>query len=612
VHTEQLRHVRKGCLERRRQDILSDGSRIEGSHKGWNSLQRTQPSGITILVALGHDFVLRRNVRIGYGGITRNSMQPDGTSTFLTSTHGSHHVGLVAAIATLHNEILNVKLVSNIKSLPELSDIHSNEAFGLTQSDHALTFGGMIDIKEELAEIEIDEVVPVTNSLSFDHDAAADLALQVTRPILEELHIDPSLLDQPWKAEARKSAELPVPLVPVLSSQPVESITTTKRKLELLIANEALESHLSPASELIESPVDVQTPPVKAPRPLVTKRARLGSDLDVAQSEATATLPPAHVASVASPRPPTGQLDHYFKTMARFPLTITPSNTLKPMSLHGVSAQPADTSLHATNSNDSLAMPFSTVDAMTTNPNTMAAATATATSSSATQMVCPQRAQRLTTASTEASLMLPRFCVDGLTRSQQLFSLTTSIDPRSLLIQGDGEFFLFMDMRAELKWISHEMTPRRWVEATAEYNKRMVTKRLGSGPSVVLKHPLALSRKLGELEPRLMSRILKADYKCKYYSGTGKNLLTGTRSSAKRNTEAFWKKHCEAISLVKPEVEAASKKVRLCHHLPVHPSRSRSPWRPKIGSQGTDLFPLPDDYVPWPGGLLAQPQEGVL
>ncbi|KAN0097092.1 hypothetical protein V8E55_001538 [Tylopilus felleus] len=39
VHKEQLNHVRKGCLERRRQDIPSDGSCIKGSHKGWNSLQ---------------------------------------------------------------------------------------------------------------------------------------------------------------------------------------------------------------------------------------------------------------------------------------------------------------------------------------------------------------------------------------------------------------------------------------------------------------------------------------------------------------------------------------------------------------------------------------------
>jgi hypothetical protein len=39
VHDEQLHHVRKGCLVRSWQDISTDGSRIEGSHKGWNSLQ---------------------------------------------------------------------------------------------------------------------------------------------------------------------------------------------------------------------------------------------------------------------------------------------------------------------------------------------------------------------------------------------------------------------------------------------------------------------------------------------------------------------------------------------------------------------------------------------
>ncbi|KAG2045391.1 hypothetical protein BDR06DRAFT_900708, partial [Suillus hirtellus] len=53
-----LKHVQKGCLERSDQDIWSDGSCVEGTHKGWNSLQRAQPSGIMMLSVLGHDFVL--------------------------------------------------------------------------------------------------------------------------------------------------------------------------------------------------------------------------------------------------------------------------------------------------------------------------------------------------------------------------------------------------------------------------------------------------------------------------------------------------------------------------------------------------------------------------
>jgi hypothetical protein len=37
---------------------------VKPDNKGWNSLQRVQPSSIAMFVALCHDFVLRRNVRI--------------------------------------------------------------------------------------------------------------------------------------------------------------------------------------------------------------------------------------------------------------------------------------------------------------------------------------------------------------------------------------------------------------------------------------------------------------------------------------------------------------------------------------------------------------------
>ncbi|KAI0658952.1 hypothetical protein C8Q70DRAFT_887671, partial [Cubamyces menziesii] len=64
AHLEQLEHIRKGCLARPRDNIRADGSRIEGSHKGWNGLQRSFASGVESLTALCHDFVLRRNIRI--------------------------------------------------------------------------------------------------------------------------------------------------------------------------------------------------------------------------------------------------------------------------------------------------------------------------------------------------------------------------------------------------------------------------------------------------------------------------------------------------------------------------------------------------------------------
>jgi hypothetical protein len=68
-----------------------------------------------------------------------------------------------------------------------------------------------------------------------------------------------------------------------------------------------------------------------------------------------------------------------------------------------------------------------------------------------------------------------------------------------------------MDMRAELEWVSYKMTPKAWVAATNEYNRRLVEKQ---GPNTVTKNPQALLRKLGEMEPKLMGRIIKQDYSC--------------------------------------------------------------------------------------------------
>jgi hypothetical protein len=97
------------------------------------------------------------------------------------------------------------------------------------------------------------------------------------------------------------------------------------------------------------------------------------------------------------------------------------------------------------------------------------------------------------------------------TRSQRLFSITTSIDPRSLSLQDSVEFYLFMDMHAEFKWLSYQMTSKCWALATEEYNCRLMKK---AGNSVVKKNPKALLHALGNIEPRLMNRIIKNDYKC--------------------------------------------------------------------------------------------------
>ncbi|KAJ6456223.1 hypothetical protein C8R47DRAFT_1203691 [Mycena vitilis] len=122
-----------------------------------------------------------------------------------------------------------------------------------------------------------------------------------------------------------------------------------------------------------------------------------------------------------------------------------------------------------------------------------------------------------------------------LTPSQQLFSKLTGINPRALKVGDGAEFYLLMNMRAEFQWKSFEMTPKRWVEATVEYNARLEAAAGKPGLEVVKKHPRALMEKLGEIEPKIIQRIANNNFK-----------------SAKGGT-AFWSRHCNAVSFVKME-----------------------------------------------------------
>ncbi|KAE9405193.1 hypothetical protein BT96DRAFT_1015845 [Gymnopus androsaceus JB14] len=149
THAEQMKHARKGCLSRTRQDIRSDGSRIEGSHKSWNGLQRSFASGIKVMTALGHDMILRRNVRLGINSPKNSTTLP---LAFLQSTNGSHHIRLRHFIAQTYNSLViqqNQRRARTgfppleISSQPQLTFAPTQEQFGLIKSEHALTFGGL-------------------------------------------------------------------------------------------------------------------------------------------------------------------------------------------------------------------------------------------------------------------------------------------------------------------------------------------------------------------------------------------------------------------------------------------------------------------------------------
>lgn len=129
--------------------MRTDGSRIEGSHAAWNRLSHGTPSSLETINARASDHVLRRNVRVE---LNSKEFPP---SAFIESTYGSHHLALTNKIAVTWNSILSkhAKKAVQAKFLPVLPSVDSGESFGIVESKHISTFGGMLEpIKEEPEE----------------------------------------------------------------------------------------------------------------------------------------------------------------------------------------------------------------------------------------------------------------------------------------------------------------------------------------------------------------------------------------------------------------------------------------------------------------------------
>ena len=103
-----------------------------------------------------------------------------------------------------------------------------------------------------------------------------------------------------------------------------------------------------------------------------------------------------------------------------------------------------------------------------------------------------------------------------LTRTQLVFSVATSIDPRMLRINGDTEFYLFMDMRAEFQWTSFAMSSQKWASATHIYNSRLEDAAKKKGVLAIKKNPHALMDKLAEIEQKISERMIKQHFNCKF------------------------------------------------------------------------------------------------
>ncbi len=136
-----------------------DGSRIEGSHKGWNSLQRAHSSGIEVYTGLAFDFFLRRNIRIGWSRV-ESGRRTINLYEFVESTFSSHHVQLVNHTANVFNSLLqeepaNLVSKNRLHAYPTLPLVKVHESMGLVESAHTQTFGGLIEAEAPATSSEI-------------------------------------------------------------------------------------------------------------------------------------------------------------------------------------------------------------------------------------------------------------------------------------------------------------------------------------------------------------------------------------------------------------------------------------------------------------------------
>ncbi|KAJ7668743.1 hypothetical protein DFH06DRAFT_1378734 [Mycena polygramma] len=399
-------HVRKGCLARPREDISSDGSRIEGSHKGWNSIQRSFASGLEMQTALGHDFVLRRNLRVATNGKAKSP------TPFTESTFGSHHISLVDHTASIWNDLLGGSRATSkspFRPLPRLPDIQSGEEFGLVNSPHTDSFGGLFTIKQE----PDDDGTEIIKEL--DPEAQDDL--------MRELKIDPAQLNIDPAQNVRPTHHM----IPPPTQTHVVSVSAASNLIEILDVDMNLTD-------------DVSSTSVEMPRGIKRK-----------------TSPDAGYpgTSVVHPESKKVRLEH--TEVSKIPDSLDQAG-LVDAALAGSKNVEVERSLYpifGATSRLSAAPQASPIPL----PATPAAAVLA--SASLEELTAPL-----------PKLKTPDG-FPKLTRSQQLFNASTGTDPRSLKIHQGQEFYLFMDMRREFGWKSYEMTSRTWVQSTAEYNTRL-------------------------------------------------------------------------------------------------------------------------------------------
>ncbi|KAI1781854.1 hypothetical protein LXA43DRAFT_907485 [Ganoderma leucocontextum] len=506
THGEQLEHVRKGCLARPREDVSTDGSRIEGTHKGWNALQRTHPSGVEVLTALAADHVLRHNIRVDH---TNANPYP-----FTMSTFGSHHIGLVDACGRLWNALLDLANrgqkhpPADLLPVPVLQPAASEEFFGLVKANSGVTsYHSFVTIKEEPDD-------SLVNLSAQDPEEA--------ERIVRSLGLDPSLLHKPLERDPGAS-----------ESTGATSTSAGRSAIAFVPAAETSEVMNVDAA----GPSD--PPPSQPSQPSADVLISIYLQGSPKKRQASTTLSRAHEADASDKQMRALQSDAP-SSSAPFASTATAStsSTLLP---------PGQTTT----------MMSAATGPGASTPSSPAAGPSSAGTSAASlvQRLPPFfsrcRLDAATPDPTTVPICLPIPLISGTTRSQILISIVTGLDSRSLKFpkNDSDEFYLFMELRAQYKWVTYNMSALGWVEAASIYNTALEKKK---GTCAVRKTPRALMEKLEEVEKTIHFRLKHKDFKSQSGSTT------------------FWERHCLAVDMLAPGKRGKGKgkqtrKPNTCH-----------------------------------------------
>ena len=119
------------------------------------------------------------------------------------SVYGSHHIQLANFTAHLWNSIIEQTPSTNLKPLPTLPAIQMKEAFGVINSAHVATYGGLFELKQE-DDNDIINLFDFDDDLAFSHDLGIDPAQLSHSKVTNSKVMDPKVGKESTRPGARK------------------------------------------------------------------------------------------------------------------------------------------------------------------------------------------------------------------------------------------------------------------------------------------------------------------------------------------------------------------------------------------------------------------------